>query len=402
MTNPKLSRRGLLTGALVGVAGAAVAGCSTPGGASAEAPPGSSTPTSGTNLIGTETEQFHGAHQAGVATRPQAHASFVALTLHTDVDRAAAGRWMRLLSDDARRLMSGSVVLADNEPELGTLPARLTATVGFGPGFFAAVGLPDRRPESLQPLPPYAIDKLRKEWTGGDVLLQVCSDDPISLAHAERMLLKDSRAFASIAWVQRGFQRSAGTTEVGTTPRNLMGQVDGTVNPAAGTPAFEGAVWSRQPGWFAGGTLAVIRRISMNLDTWDKVARDGRELAIGRRLDTGAPLTGAAERDEPDFAATDELGLEVIPRFAHIRRARGDANGPQFLRRPYSYSTGPDDQGLIFVAYQADIAKQFLPVQQRLAELDLLNTWTTPIGSAVFAIPPGVAEDGWIGDSLLG
>ncbi|SNQ49443.1 hypothetical protein FRACA_3300004 [Frankia canadensis] len=37
-----------------------------------------------------------------------------------------------------------------------------------------------------------------------------------------------------------------------------------------------------------------------------------------------------------------------------------------------------------------------------LAELDLLNEWVTPIGSAVFAIPPGCAAGGFVGETLLG
>ncbi|WP_090763131.1 hypothetical protein [Nonomuraea maritima] len=36
-----------------------------------------------------------------------------------------------------------------------------------------------------------------------------------------------------------------------------------------------------------------------------------------------------------------------------------------------------------------------------LSEADLLNEWTTPVGSAVFAVPPGCRQDGWIGESLL-
>ena len=36
-----------------------------------------------------------------------------------------------------------------------------------------------------------------------------------------------------------------------------------------------------------------------------------------------------------------------------------------------------------------------------LDELDLLNEWTTPIGSAVFAAPPGCAQGGFIGETLL-
>jgi dye decolorizing peroxidase len=58
--------------------------------------------------------------------------------------------------------------------------------------------------------------------------------------------------------------------------------------------------------------------------------------------------------------------------------------------------------GHIFAAYTADIEDRFVPVQQALAELDLLNQWTTPIGSAVFALPPGATEGGWVGETLLG
>ena len=57
--------------------------------------------------------------------------------------------------------------------------------------------------------------------------------------------------------------------------------------------------------------------------------------------------------------------------------------------------------GLIFAAFQADVDAQFVPMQQRLAELDLLNEWTIPIGSAVFAVPPGCAEGGFVGETLL-
>lgn len=43
---------------------------------------------------------------------------------------------------------------------------------------------------------------------------------------------------------------------------------------------------------------------------------------------------------------------------------------------------------LNLVSYHADVEHQFVRIQKRLEELDLLNEWATPIGSAVFAIPP--------------
>ena len=46
--------------------------------------------------------------------------------------------------------------------------------------------------------------------------------------------------------------------------------------------------------------------------------------------------------------------------------------------------------------------RQFVPVQRRLAEADLLNLWTTPIGSAVFAVLPGAQPGEVLGEALLG
>ncbi|MEH1164127.1 Dyp-type peroxidase [Micromonospora sp. CPCC 205539] len=404
-----VSRRGLLTGGALAAGGAlaGVAGVTVIGDQQAEDRADSLTGAVPVAAVGTTVEPFHGPRQAGVATDPQAHASFVALALRPDVDRAAAGRMLRLLTDDAARLTQGQPALADTEAELGLLPARLTVTFGFGPGLYRAAGVDDRRPASVADLPSFRIDRLQPAWCGGDLLLQICADDPITVAHAQRVLIKDSRPFATVRWVQQGFRRSPGVEPDGRTQRNLFGQLDGTANPLPGTP-MDAAVWVPDgPAWLRDSTTLVVRRISMNLETWDLLGRPDRELASGRRLDTGAPLTGTAEHDEPDFAATDADGLTVIPDFSHLTRAHVTDDRQRILRRPYNYDGAPTaeghaDSGLIFTSYQADIARQFLPIQRRLAERDLLNEWTTPIGSAVFAIPPGCPSDGWIGEQVLG
>lgn len=150
----------------------------------------------------------------------------------------------------------------------------------------------------------------------------------------------------------------------------------------------------------------VIRRIAMNLDQWDEVDRVAREESIGRRLSNGAPLTGTQEHDEPDFAAVSKLGFPVISDVSHLRRARPEDGSQRIFRRAYNYDAAPDsggisDSGLIFVSYQADVERQFIPIQRRMDEMDMLNQWTTPIGSAVFAIPPGCREGGFIGEGLF-
>jgi len=357
---------------------------------------------------GRETVPFYGLHQAGIATPPGAYAAFVALDLREGIGRDRIRSWLRMLSDDAAALTQGEPALADSEPELARNPARLTVTFGFGPGLVAAIA-PGLAPAWLGPLPAFGIDALQERWSGGDLLLQLCADDPLTLAHAQRMLLKDSRAFAVVRWIQPGFRHAYGSEPAGTTMRNLFGQVDGSANAVPGTEEFDRVVWgdAEIPAWLEGGTSMVIRRIAMNLDTWDELDRRGREEAVGRRLSNGAPLTGENEHDEPDFDAVTGLGFTVIPDYAHMRRARPENPRQRIYRRGYNYDAAPEpggpvsNAGQIFVAFQADVAAQFVPIQQRLDQLDLLNEWTTPIGSAVFAVPPGAREGGFVGEELF-
>jgi dye decolorizing peroxidase len=193
----------------------------------------------------------------------------------------------------------------------------------------------------------------------------------------------------------------------GVTHRNLMGQVDGTANPELGSQDFESVVWiDAGPDWLSGGTLLVFRRIAMDLDGWDQLGTPSKEEVVGRKLSNGAPLTGELESDVPDLSARYPNGLSVIPEFAHIRRAAPGADGERIFRRPFSYDNGFNeagslDVGLLWTAYQRDISRQFVPIQKRLDELDLLNKWTTPIGSAVFAIPGGVSESGILAEALF-
>lgn len=350
-------------------------------------------------IHGSQVLPFYGTHQSGVATAPQAHATFVALDLREDIGSKSLQGMMRLLTDDASRLTQGQSALADTEPELGHVPARLSVTFGFGRRFVQIAA--GSAPGWLRPLPKFGVDRLEPEWCDGDLLLHVAADDPLTVAHALRMLLKDTRAFATIRWSQTGFRRAHGSEAQGTTMRNLFGQVDGTANPVPNTPEFDRLVWMPD-----GSTSLVLRRIHMDVDRWDALDRSGREQSVGRTLGNGAPLTGQHEHDEPDFDAKNSLGLTVIPNFSHMRRARSDDPDQRIFRRGYNYDERPDgtsvsNSGLVFVSYQADIAKQFIPLQQRLDDLDLLNEWTTPIGSAVFLVPPGCAPGGYVGESLF-
>lgn len=351
--------------------------------------------------------EFYGAHQSGIELDIQAVTNMVAFDIKESVTKADMLRWMRLLTDDIARLTAGEPVLADPAPELAIGAARFTAYVGFGPRLFSKLGLESQLPEGFADLPAFGVDQLQERYSGGDVLIHIAADDPLVLAHGTRGLVRDSMPFASVRWVQPGFAHSPGMIPAGLTHRNLMGQVDGTANPELGSSDFDSVVWINEgPEWIKGGTLLVFRRIAMQLDTWDQLGTPSKEEVIGRKLSNGAPLTGERETDVPDLGARHPNGLLVIPEFAHIRRAAPEESGERIFRRPFSYDNGMNargsmDVGLLWTAYQRDIAKQYLPIQRRLEQLDLLNQWTVPIGSAVFAIPGGVQGSELLAEALF-
>jgi dye decolorizing peroxidase len=346
------------------------------------------------------TVPFFGRVQAGVETPQQRFASFVALNLRSGVGSEGVARLLRLWTSDISLLMAGRPAMGDAAPELADLPHRLTVTVGLGHAVFVAIAKPELYPLSIKDLPGYSIDALESKWSGGDFVLQICADDQFAISHAQNELIKGAKPFADVHWIQQGFVQHRPNGE---TPRNLMGQLDGTDNPQPNSKDFSSVVWNdgKDFEWFANGTVLAFRRIRMQLETWEKLSPGAQETVIGRNRTNGAPLTGTIEKDLPDFAAKKDGELVIAPD-AHIRRA---STGRNIFRRVFNYSDGvlsdgQADVGLLFAAYQAEV-ETFLEIQARLAESDALNRWTVPIGSGLFVILPGVQEGGWLGQSLF-
>lgn len=323
------------------------------------------------------------------------HITLLALELNRGLTQADVHRWMVLLTDDIQRLTKGEAPAGDPQPELAEGAGQPAIAVGFGPDFFTKLGLSKMVPAGFAQVPPLPIDRLESRFVGGDVLLQVQSNLPIQLAHMVRVLLRDSNEFASIKWQQDGFSQEYKVEGGLSVHRNLMGQVDGTDNPGFGSQDFENLVWIKEgPDWCIGGTQLVVRRIRMKLDTWDSLSAAQKESTIGRKLSNGAPLGATHLTDPVDLAAKLPTGLPVIPDYAHVRRAAGDTFQQRFYRRPYNYTVSPSgnlpegEAGLLFLAYACDLNAQYLPVQRKLSEFDLLNVWTVPVGSATFVIAP--------------
>lgn len=353
--------------------------------------------------IGARTVPFYGEHQAGIETPAQANSTFVAFELLPDIDREAMGRLMRLWTQDAAKLTQGEPIIGDSSPQMAENPSGLTITFGFGRGAFDQAGIAEQWPMSVDAIPAYSIDRLEKEWNDGDIVIQVAGDDQNTNFHAVHQLLRTGKTFVKPIWMQRGFLDAAGVN-TGKIGRNLLGQVDGQANVAPGTPDFAERTWMTTPTAMAGGTTMVLRRIRYGMDTWDKMSENIKGKVIGRDLESGAPLSGGDAKTPMDLEANDADGDHAIGDNAHARLAFTD-NNQGIVRRGYNYDDGMiggvRDVGLIFVSFQADI-ERYLNIQKVLAGIDSLNKWTTPVGSALFVVPPGAQEGEWIGETIFG
>ncbi|GGS45873.1 iron uptake transporter deferrochelatase/peroxidase subunit [Streptomyces violaceus] len=400
------SRRSLLGW---GGAGLALGGAAAAGGAVAMARGDDEAPAGAGAAV-----PFHGAHQAGIATPVQDRLHFAAFDVTTD-DRTQFVQLLKDWTEAARRMTAGHPVgegayggLPEAPPDdtgeaLGLRPSRLTLTIGFGPSLFKKFGLADQRPEALADLPKFAGDNLDDTRSDGDLCVQACADDPQVAVHAIRNLARIGMGKVVIRWSQLGFGKTSSTTPEAQTPRNLMGFKDGTRNIAGTeTDRLREHVWVSEkagPAWMTGGSYLVARRIRMHIETWDRTSLQEQEDIFGRDKGEGAPVGKAKERDEPF--------LKAMKPDAHVRLAHPDSNqGATILRRGYSFTDGTDglgrlDAGLFFLAYQRDVREGFIPIQRSLAA-DALNEYIQHVGSALFAIPPGVRDkDDWWGRALF-
>ncbi|HEY6665689.1 MAG TPA: Dyp-type peroxidase, partial [Propionibacteriaceae bacterium] len=294
----------------------------------------------------------------------------------------------------------------------------LTITFGFGPTLFRKegkdrFGLASRQPDALQRLPHFPADKLNPQRSDGDLCVQACADDPQVAVHAVRNLARIAFGRAAIRWSQLGFGRTSSTSTSQTTPRNLMGFKDGTMNLKAEDPAAVDAhVWvpadaDSKGRWLAGGSYLVVRRINMTIETWDRQPLSEQERVIGRTKAEGAPLSGGAEFSHPDFSLKGSDGEPLMATDAHVRMVHPSNNsGAKMLRRGYNFVDGSDglgrlDAGLFFLAYVRDPRTHYIPIQMKLGMGDGLSEYVQHTGSALFAVPPGIAQGEHVGQAMF-
>jgi deferrochelatase/peroxidase EfeB len=416
--SPSPSRRRLLAGAGLAGAGLVAGGL---GGYFADQPGATpATTDGGTPGDSTATVPFYGPYQAGIATPAQDRLAFGSLNVVDGAARADLRDLLAAWTQAAAKMTAGQLVGEVTEPNappvdtgeaVGSPVSRLTITIGYGPSLFDhRFGLAPRKPAALAVLPPLPNEDLDPDYSGGDLCVQACSDDPLVAFHAVRNLARIGMGVVEHNWLELGFGRTSTTSTAQQAPRNLLGFKDGTRNiKAEQTGLMDDYVWvgrEADQAWLRGGSYLVARKIRMFVENWDRDYLQDQENVIGRSKVNGAPLSGGSEFTAPDFTAAGTDGQPVIPVDAHIRLASFEHNGgTRILRRGYSYTDGIDPQagtlvgGLFFIGFMKNPG-QFIKLQNSLAT-DALNEYVDHVGSAVFACPPGVSPGQHWGDGLF-
>ena len=422
---PALARRNFLGRA----AGGAVAAVSTLAAVTTAGPaPAAATPVAAVP----DAVPFHGPHQAGITTAMQQHTYFIAFDMNPGATRADLIRLLQAWTQ-AAQTMSGDPAQFEAQPDPQLPPqqngaavdlptSHLTITFGFGTSLFEKngvdrFGIAARRPEALADLPRFAGDQLVPERSGGDLSMQACADDPQVVEAVARRLATLAEGTATMRWAQMGF---AGGFKAGETGRNQMGFKDGTLNPSTSDDqAMKQFIWvgDEGPAWLRGGSYMVIRPIRIALAHWDHMKLAFQEETVGRHKRSGAPIGQAHEHDPLALEATDKDGNPLTNENSHAAMSAPENNGgAQILRRAFNYDNGiakvaerwppwrqvvTFDAGLLFQCYQRDPRTGFSRLYAKMALVDMLNQFTTHVGSALFACPPGIAPGEYVGQRLF-
>ena len=351
---------------------------------------------------------YYGEHQAGITTPAQKHIYFLVADLHSD-DREKIKEMFQLWTAYSLRLTRGEHVKpysknlyippTDTGEADSLNPHNLTLTFGVSPSFFSKLGIDNLRPPELAELPHFPRDQLQPQYTGGDICIQACADDPQVAFHAVRNLVRGARLNLTMRWSQAGFNSYDSADE---TPRNLFAFKDGTANLSGEN--LDKVVWVEKDGWLKGGSYLVARRIKMFLETWDRTSLGEQHNTFGRYRDSGAPMGQHEEHEPINLGLLDDKGEPAMPTTSHARIAH--ATGHNILRRSFSYASGIDDKGqfdtgLLFISYQ-NSPQPFIDIQNAFGNVDKMNEYITHIGSGLFACFPGVKdENDYLGKALL-
>ncbi|MFE5738061.1 Dyp-type peroxidase [Streptomyces celluloflavus] len=331
-----------------------------------------------------------GRYQAGITLPQPAQPNLLALVADLG-DAVAAGPLLAELGQAIRALTAGA------DPRLlGLPPGDLTVTIGVGPRLVRRAGasLP-----GAADLPRFSREQIAPQARGGDLLIQICASDALLLPVTAAALLERAGDRIRERWRQSGRRGPNIPVDKGiSAPQNLLGFIDGIVGPH--TPAeHQRHLWLAGPAPVAGGTLAVLRRMELDLPRFAALSVADQEAVFGRRRATGVPLSGGTIASAPNLGAKTPDGRYLVPADAHIRRANPNVVGAGLMLRR-SYSTDEPTPGLLFISFQNDL-RTFTSTLAHMDDSDALLRFTTTTASATFLILPGFDQQRPLGAQMF-
>jgi deferrochelatase/peroxidase EfeB len=323
--------------------------------------------------------------------------------------------------------------------------AYLTITFGIAASGFDALGVAaDQRPADLIEIPWDQLGDAPAKRESGDVVLQICGDDPYVVEHVLRRVEEELGDRFAVVWAQAGVQRY--TTRRGRPSRRearaLNGFLDGTSNlrprdnaddarlvfvdpdrvpeypqvPQPGQqPGYPGTGPSfpvdlrpppnHEPEWCRGATYMVVRASALRIIAWDDQALGAQEQTIGRFKLSGASLDLADEpaqlNTEPAFVANQ--GDTRVAFDSHVRKVnprRPEDDPRRIFRRGFPLLDATVDgvrRGLVFICFGRTLSTQFEFIErgwttnpnfpQQGAGVDLLRQFEDVICGGYYFIP---------------
>ncbi|MFB7597109.1 Dyp-type peroxidase [Streptomyces sp. NPDC056160] len=369
------------------VTGAVVAAGLTAGCTADAAQPGRHAPSASSTPV---TVPATGRHQAGVTLPQPAQRNLLAVVADLDAD-VAPGPLLAELGQAIRALVAGT-----DRRLLGLPPGDLTVTVGVGPRLVRTAGV--SLPGAID-LPEFSRERMDPRARGGDLLMQICAGDALLLPVVAAALVDQAGERIHERWRQSA--RRGANVPMGnglTAPRNPLGFIDGIVGPHTAAEQ-ERDLWLAGPPAVAGGTLAVLRRMELDLPRFAALSVAEQEAVFGRRRASGVPLSGGTVASGPELGAKTADGRYVVPADAHVRRANPAVVGTGLMLRR-SYSIDDPAPGLLFISFQNDL-RTFTATLTHMDTSDALLSFTTTTAGATFLILPGFDRQHPLGFQLF-
>jgi deferrochelatase/peroxidase EfeB len=368
---------------------------------------------------------YLGVHQAGVVNPRPANGMLASFSVRAETLDALEDLFKTLTMRIAFLTVGGPEPQLDpklppaDSGLLGPIirPDNLTITVSVGASLFdERPWLAPLKPKHLLRMTGFPNDALDAALCHGDLSIQICANTQDTTIHALRDIIKTASRQLVLRWKQEGNVPvvAPGLDGRPESARNFLGFRDGSANPdSSDATAMESIVWvgkeDGEPAWALGGSYQAVRIIRNFVERWDRTPFGEQERIFGRTKISGAPLDmpDGHESDVPDYAADPEG--KKTPLDAHIRlaNARDSAAARNLiLRRPFNYSNGVTksgqlDQGLLFIAYQANLESGFIAVQNKLNH-EPLEEYIKPIGGGYFYTLPGIRDAGdHLGSALV-